>query len=138
MSLPIPRPKGRRVRLHLFILLTLICLALLLGSSLSPPGAVQAAPPTVWSLVWSDEFDGPTGNPVDSTKWTAEVGNNGGWGNNELEYYTARTDNAYQSGGSLVITAVKEPFNGFQYTSARLKTQNKFAPQYGRLEARIK
>jgi len=61
-----------------------------------------------------------------------------GWGNHELEYYTGRTDNAYQSGGSLVIKAIKENFNGYAYTSARLITKNKFSPQYGRLEARLK
>lgn len=102
---------------------------------------VQAADPTVWSLVWSDEFDGPTGAPVDATKWTAEVGG-GGWGNNELEYYTNRTDNAYQSGGSLVIKAIKEKYTGSDnvtrdYTSARLITKNKFSATYGRFEARI-
>src|SRR5258707_11962059 len=52
-----------------------------------------AADPTVWSLVWSDEFNGPDGSAIDQSKWTAEVGGSG-WGNNELQYYTTRTDNA--------------------------------------------
>jgi len=101
------------------------------------PVPVLAADPTVWSLVWSDEFNGPDGAAVDSSKWTAEVGG-GGWGNNELEYYTARTDNAYQSGGSLVIRAIKETYLTRDYTSARLITRNKFSATYGRFEARIK
>ncbi len=74
--------------------------------------------------MWSDEFNGSDGSAIDTSKWTAQVGG-GGWGNNELEYYTARTDNAYQSGGSLVIKAIKEKFTGSDqrsrdYTSARL------------------
>jgi len=113
-----------------------------LSGSLSTSFAVVAIDPTVWGLVWSDEFNGPDGSPVDQSKWTAEVGG-GGWGNNELEYYTTRTDNAYQSGGSLVIKAIKEKYTGSDnvtrdYTSARLITKNKFTPTYGRFEARIK
>jgi len=122
--------------------LTICCVAL--GCFVFPPSrklsksfAVPAADPSVWSLVWSDEFNGPDGSAVDTSKWTAEVGG-GGWGNNELEYYTARTDNAYQSGGSLVIKAIKETYLTRDYTSARLITKNKFSATYGRFEARIK
>jgi len=67
----------------------------------------------------------------------------GGWGNNELESYTNRPQNAQVEDGSLVITAIKENYTGpdgiaRQYTSARLKTLRKFDQQYGRFEARIK
>jgi len=101
-----------------------------------------AGNPSVWSLVWSDEFDGPNGSPVDSSKWGFNIGG-GGWGNNELETYTSRTANAYRDGGQLVIKALKETFTGpdnitRNYTSARLLTQNKFSQAYGRFEARIK
>jgi beta-glucanase (GH16 family) len=90
-----------------------------------------------WRLVWSDEFNGPDGSGVDPTKWVPETGGNG-WGNNELEYYTDRTANAYLQNGSLVIQANQETFGNRSYTSARLKTQDKFAQKYGRFEARIK
>jgi mannobiose 2-epimerase len=95
-----------------------------------------------WRLIWSDEFNQRDGSPVDMTKWTAQVGGNG-WGNQELEYYTNRVDNAYQSGGSLVIKAIKEKYTGRDnvmrdYTSARLITKNKFTVRYGRIEARMK
>jgi beta-glucanase (GH16 family) len=101
-----------------------------------------AADPSVWSLVWSDEFNGPDGSAVDQSKWTAEVGGSG-WGNNELQYYTTRTDNAYQSGGSLIIRTNKEKYTGADgvsrdYTSSRLITKNKFTATYGRIEARLK
>ena len=108
-------------------------------SGSSGAGMTQIA---VWKLVWNDEFNGPKNSPIDPKKWTAQVGGNG-WGNQELEYYTTRLDNAYQSGGSLVIKAIKERYTGAdnvtrEYTSARLTTRNKFTARYGRFEARIK
>ena len=94
-----------------------------------------------WTLVWSDEFNGPNGSPVDSSRWVAETGGKG-WGNNELEFYTARPENANQQDGNLVIKVLKEKYTGDgvtrDYTSARLKTQGKFSQAYGRFEARIK
>src|SRR5271168_3792886 len=40
-----------------------------------------------WQLVWSDEFNG---NSINTNNWTFDIGNGiGGWGNNELEYYTS-------------------------------------------------
>jgi beta-glucanase (GH16 family) len=93
-------------------------------------------------LVWSDEFNGTDGSPVDTSKWVLETGGNG-WGNDELEYYTARPENSFQQGGNLVIKAVQEKYTGQDgvtrdYTSARLKTLGKFSHKYGRFEARIK
>src|SRR6266478_7799391 len=109
-----------------------------LGLFLICPTA-NAGNPAVWSLVWSDEFDGSNGAPVDSTKWSFDLGagNPIGWGNNELETYTNRTANAALEGGSLVIKAIKETFTGSDnitsnYTSARLLTRNKFTLAYGR------
>jgi beta-glucanase (GH16 family) len=103
---------------------------------------VKAADPAGWQLVWRDEFNGANNSRIDSAKWTTEIGGNG-WGNQELEYYTNRIDNAYQSGGSLVIKVIRENYTGTDnvtrdYTSARLITKNKFAATYGRFEARIK
>jgi beta-glucanase (GH16 family) len=89
-----------------------------------------------WNIVWDDEFNGPAINPA---IWTFETGNNGGWGNSELEYYTGRTNNAYVSNGVLHIVARQESTNGFSYTSARMKTQGLYAtPTYGRFEWRAK
>ena len=90
-----------------------------------------------WSLVWSDEFNQPDGSSPDPTKWTFDTGG-GGWGNNELEYYTSRTNNARIMGGMLIIQANQENYKGSSYTSARLKTQGIWSWQYGRMEARIK
>src|SRR5438132_649148 len=45
------------------------------GGSLAP--ATASAPASAWTLAWSDEFDGPAGALVDSTRWVAEVGGHG-------------------------------------------------------------
>jgi beta-glucanase (GH16 family) len=104
--------------------------------------ATYTAASTDWRIVWSDEFDGKNGSPVDPKKWTTETGGNG-WGNNELQYYTSRTENAYLWNGSLVIKAIKETHIGRDgispnYTSARLITKNNFSETFGRFEARLK
>lgn len=87
------------------------------------------------TLVWSEEFNTP-GAP-DPAKWGYDIGA-GGWGNNELQYYTNRSDNSVVSNGTLKITAKKEAFSGSAYTSARLLTKNKFATKYGKIEVRAK
>jgi beta-glucanase (GH16 family) len=88
-----------------------------------------------WELVWSDEFNTTT---LDESYWTREVGWNGGWGNNELQYYTNRDVNSFLENGYLVIQALNENYGGREYTSARLKTQNKQFFKYGKIEASIK
>jgi beta-glucanase (GH16 family) len=91
-----------------------------------------------WELTWSDEFDGVAGVLPDAKKWTYDIGN-GGWGNQELQYYTNRPENVSLDGaGNLVITAKSESYNGSQFTSARIKTQGLFTQEYGRFEARLK
>lgn len=102
-----------------------------------------------WSLVWSDEF---SGSKIDRSKWTYDIGNwivdedgNGitsGWGNNEKEYYTDSSENAFIDDGKLVIKAKKEqvtdPFGTYEYTSAKLKTKGLFSKKYGRYEIKAK
>jgi beta-glucanase (GH16 family) len=89
-----------------------------------------------YKLVWSDEFN-YTGLP-DSSKWSYDLGA-GGWGNNELEFYTmARKENARVENGNLIIEARKESFNVSQYTSARLVTKGKADWKYGKFEIRAK
>ena len=88
-----------------------------------------------YRLVWSDEFDGTS---INSSNWTHETGWNNGWGNHELEYYTARPENSFIENGKLVIVAKKENYSGKNYTSARMKTQGKFSFKYGKIEALMK
>ncbi len=91
--------------------------------------------PQSYKLVWSDEF---SGSSLDQSVWTYETGNNGGWGNNELEYYTNRIQNSSVQNGILTITAAKESYSGYNYTSSRIKTQGKYSVKFGKIEARIK
>jgi beta-glucanase (GH16 family) len=86
------------------------------------------------TLAWSDEFSGNTLNTAD---WTYEIGG-GGWGNNELEYYTSDIRNSFLTGGYFVIEARNEVKNTYNYTSARVKTQNKRTFTYGRIDIRAK
>lgn len=89
------------------------------------------------TLVWEENFD-VAGAP-DSGNWNFEMGTgNNGWGNGEQQYYTDRTDNVIVENGLLKITAKSESFNGSNYTSARITTQDKFEFTYGRVEARAK
>ena len=92
------------------------------------------------TLVWSDEFDG---TQVNTANWEFMIGDGTaygipGWGNNELQYYTSRPENALVSDGVLRIIARQENYAGHAYTSARLRTLNKADFLYGRMEARIK
>lgn len=98
------------------------------------------------SPVWRDEFDGPPGASFDRAKWVADTGGHG-FGNQERQFYTTRTENAALDGdGHLVITARAEPssstyqcwYGRCLYTSTRLKTKGLFAQSYGRFEARIR
>jgi beta-glucanase (GH16 family) len=93
-----------------------------------------------WQLTWSDDFEGAAGQSPDASKWAFDIGTGAnGWGNQELQYYTNRPDNAALDGkGNLVITAKREAYSGAPFTSARIKTQGLFSQAYGRFEARIK
>lgn len=93
---------------------------------------LSSAPYGNMNIVWSDEFNGSEINP---NIWTYDIGGSG-WGNNELEYYTSRTNNAYVANGFLHIVGRKESFGGSSYTSARMKSQGLFSFTYGRLEWR--
>jgi beta-glucanase (GH16 family) len=102
--------------------------------------SVQITVTVSLSLIWSDEFDTP-GAP-DPAKWGYDIGDgcpgNCGWGNNELQYYTNRPDNAIVSGGTLKVIAKAENFSGKAYTSARLLSKDKFSFKYGKVDIRAK
>ncbi len=93
------------------------------------------------TLVWQENFDS-TG--VNTNAWTYDFGNGSerpagwGWGNQELEYYTSRSQNVRVENGSLVIEAIRENFQGSAFTSGRIKTEGRIHFKYGTIEARIK
>ena len=101
---------------------------------------VQPQEPKVYAFEttpsWSDEFDvnGLPNNKI----WGYDVGG-GGWGNNELQNYTANdADNARVENGKLIVTAIKEVSGTRQYSSARLITKGKKDMKFGRLEIKAK
>lgn len=92
-----------------------------------------------YKLVWQDLFDA---NELNLQRWNIEVNGDGG-GNNELQYYTDRTDNVRlgddgKGNGCLILTAKKEVYGGRQVTSGRITSKNKIAFKHGKVEAAIK
>lgn len=119
------------------------CGALLLASCTDKKEipVVQTKPPVVdqqWQFettpMWQDDFS--TDGVPNPSKWSYDVGGSG-WGNNELQFYTAG-DNATVNNGNLVITAKKQALSGRQYTSARMVTKGRGDWMYGRFEIRAK
>jgi beta-glucanase (GH16 family) len=121
------------------LLLFLMALLMLL---MVPAGA-QAQ--TGWTLVWSDEFNGPAGSFPSSSIWNFNQGNPGV--NGELETYcapgnntspcSAANPNIFEDGnGNLVIRAIHTASG--TWTSGRMNTAHNEMPQYGRIEARMK
>jgi beta-glucanase (GH16 family) len=113
---------------------------IIIGCSYEPysPGSNHNNNPIDYTLVWEDNFDGPVNQSPDISYWSFDVGGHG-WGNQQLEYDTARTENVSLDGsGNLRIIAIEEEYLGRSYTSGRIKTEGKFSQKYGRFEARIK
>jgi autotransporter-associated beta strand protein len=114
-----------------------LTLATIAGFAVWETDSARAQSP--YSVVsWYDEFDGTS---IDPSRWSFQLGTGSqygldGWGNNELQYYTARTSNARVADGLLTITARRESYGGQAYTSARLTTQNQFNQTGGRFEMR--
>ena len=114
--------------------LPLLCTLLVLAScSTSEEQTVV----TFTDLVLEDNFDVDGAPNAEIWNYNIGTGENG-WGNNELQYYTSRSENVSVQNGYLLITARKENYEGSGYTSARLLTKGKFERTYGRYEARIK
>lgn len=123
-----------------------------LAACSSDAPSVESPPPPAadWVQVWSDEFDGAAGAPVDATKWGYEISDGCqagicGWGNEEKEWYTSAPENIALNGqGQLMIVARRDPvgltcyYGPCRYTSAKITTRGKMFASPGRVEARIK
>ena len=128
------------------------CVALLACTSASsaPRPDATSGPAPELKQVWADEFDGPAGSPVDSTKWHHDLGDgcqsgNCGWGNQEKEWYTSASENVSLNGqGQLQIVARPAAagltcyYGACRYTSAKITTRGTLDVAPGRVEARIK
>lgn len=111
------------------------------------PDTFQLVAPDGYQLIWSDEFDG-SGKPNEKF-WSYE---NGFVRNNELQWY--QQSNATVENGLLVIEGRREKVknNAYEaksknwklnrefaeYTSACIKTKDKFSFQYGIMEVRAR
>lgn len=87
-----------------------------------------------YKLAWRDEFDG---TQIDPANWSYDIGG-GGWGNDEWQFYTSRSENSYIKSGRLVIEAIKEKYQNRDYTSARLISKGKREFMFGRVDIRAK
>ncbi len=124
-----------------FILLVLVTASISSCTDKKIIPIIQPIPPVVdagWQFestpMWEDDFNN-NGVP-DPTKWSFDVGG-GGWGNNELQYYTSG-ENSVVANGNLTIQAKKENYQGRLYTSSRMITKGKGDWQYGRFEVKAK
>ena len=119
---------------------TALVLMLVAGACVAPEQQSGQGPEEEMELVWADEFN-EEGMP-DTLKWGYDLGDGCpevcGWGNNELQYYTDRSENARVERGHLVVEAHREPYENKDYTSTRLVSKNKGDWQYGYIEVRAK
>lgn len=117
------------------------------GGATASTTPTPAPAPAGWTLAWSDEFDGPAGSAPNPAHWNEDLGNqaSNGWGNHELQSYTAAPRNAFLDGqGHLVIRAERASNAGpcwdgkpCGFVSGRLRSDGKVSFGYGKLEARI-
>ena len=84
-----------------------------------------------WEFSWSDEFSGPA---IDTSVWGYESGYS--IRNQELENYTNRPENSRIDNGNLLIQALRDNWNGHEYSSASRRTMKKKSWLYGKFEMR--
>jgi Ricin-type beta-trefoil lectin domain len=111
-----------------------------LAQSAAPAARAAAAapatvpgPPSGWSTVFSDDFNGSSGSGIDS-QWMYDTGPGSSFGTGEIETMTNSTSNVHLDGnGNLDITALG---SGSSWTSGRVQTTsaNVGAPAGGELE----
>ncbi|WP_395312056.1 glycoside hydrolase family 16 protein [Mycobacterium sp. AMU20-3851] len=112
-------------------IVALLVVSLILGAcALVGTGTATGQP----RVLLNADFDGPAGTAPDAI-WHAAIGG-GGWGNDEIQFYTDHPDNVSLDGnGHLVMTSRREADG--RITSSRLTTQGSFEFTFGRAEARI-
>ncbi|WP_345055720.1 glycoside hydrolase family 16 protein, partial [Streptomyces rameus] len=111
----------------------------------TPAGAAVPAPPSGWTQVFADDFDGAAGSGVNASDWQYDTGTSypGGaanWGTGEVETMTSSTANvALDGNGDLLITPRRDASGN--WTSGRIETRRTdFQPPAGgklRVQARI-
>jgi hypothetical protein len=107
------------------------------AANAAPAVAAAAAtvpgPPSGWSTVFSDDFNGSSGSGIGS-QWMYDTGAGSSFGTGEIETMTNSTSNVHLDGnGNLDVTALG---SGSSWTSGRVQTTsaNVGAPAGGQLE----
>ena len=100
-------------------------------AALAVPATVPG-PPSGWSTVFSDDFNGGSGSGIDS-QWFYNTGPGSNFGTGEIETMTNSTANVHQDGnGNVDLTAIG---GGSSWTSGRVETNATVgAPAGGELE----
>ncbi|MGW1893252.1 glycoside hydrolase family 16 protein [Streptomyces sp. NPDC002004] len=137
--------RRRMWRLLVAVLGTLGLTAAAATAATLPASASAPPPPSGWSRVFLDDFDGAAGSGVDTTNWqyttgTSYPGGPAGFGTGEVETMTSSTDNvALDGSGNLRITPRRDAAGN--WTSGRIETRRTdFRPPAGgtlRVEARL-
>ncbi|MGW1272509.1 glycoside hydrolase family 16 protein [Streptomyces sp. NPDC002491] len=135
-------PRRRRA---LIAVLSTLGLAAAAAAVTLPANASAPTPPSGWTQVFLDDFNGAAGTGVNTSNWqystgTSYPGGPANWGTGEVETMTADTANVSLDGnGNLRITPLRD--SAGRWTSGRIETtRTDFQPPSGgklRVEARI-
>jgi hypothetical protein len=138
------RPRPLR-RVLIAVLSTLGLAAATATAFTLPANASAPTPPSGWTQVFLDDFNGSAGTGVSTTNWQYDTGTSypGGaanWGTGEVESMTSSTNNvALDGNGNLLITPRRDASGN--WTSGRIETtRTDFQPPAGgklRVEARL-
>ncbi|MEV5798044.1 glycoside hydrolase family 16 protein [Streptomyces collinus] len=140
----IPRPRAFR-RALVAVVATLGLAAAAATAATLPASASAPTPPSGWTQLFLDDFNGSAGSGVNTSNWQYDTGTSypGGaanWGTGEVESMTSSTDNvALDGNGNLHITPRRDASG--HWTSGRIETtRTDFQPPAGgklRVESRI-
>ncbi|GAA2203930.1 glycoside hydrolase family 16 protein [Streptomyces bangladeshensis] len=141
----IPRPRPLR-RAFLAVAAALGLAAAAVTTATAPAGASAPTPPSGWTQVFVDDFDGAAGSGVNTSRWqyatgTSYPGGAANWGTGEVETMTSSTSNVSLDGnGNLLITPRRD--SAGRWTSGRIETnRTDFQPPAGgklRVQSRIR
>ncbi|RMB81763.1 glycoside hydrolase family 16 protein [Streptomyces shenzhenensis] len=137
--------RGPLRRALVAVLGTLVLTAAAATAATLPANASAPTPPSGWTQVFLDDFNGAAGSGVNTSDWqyatgTSYPGGAANWGTGEIETMTSSTNNvALDGNGNLLITPRRDAAGN--WTSGRIETnRTDFQPPAGgklRVESRI-
>ncbi|MET7700706.1 glycoside hydrolase family 16 protein [Streptomyces sp. NPDC005485] len=140
-----PARRGPLRRVLVAVVGTLSLAAAAATAATLPANASAPTPPSGWSQVFVDDFNGAAGSGVNTANWQYDTGTSypGGaanWGTGEVETMTSSTNNVSLDGnGNLRITPLRD--SSGHWTSGRIETnRTDFQPPAGgklRVESRL-